>query len=1770
MSNQYYDFLTTRLVGWLDDQNINFGDRFYLLLNSMDEVNAFVETLKNTTNNNPLKFDMRDDGLNFEGLSLEIQDKKVIFVNTSDGVSQDFFVTLRNRVSDQQGIWQNTVLFFICHEALDSIVGGAFDVSKQDGPFNPDAIKRSLKEEVEKTDLSKAQKNILEIFSTKLIEDESMYFTLNDFENVFSIIEAKKITEDDFISLGYFPDFQIETLAVDRKQAEKRLEENRAAFQKIERFHSYTDTQEQLLGLIEGKDVVNRLTKEEEWKHVGFREVKNGIDKLKKSQNVKLSYLDDKIQEINPDIEIWDKSDEGGSKSSAKAKKRNLFLFPSEAIGNTFELLIPFDDIVSNKDISNTTILFQNNKAIPHKIECKGKRICMFIEDYDRGSIYSGQIVYRHKQKGNLIFTIRFIIFSGKSELLTSIKPLYRLSVSKSKGYSIELRPENQIVSLGDAEETQTIPIVDESQLDDIVLPKDESLLLNFENYSTEETSIPFNVRIEGTSMLIPFRIWDSQIKPSPKSAIEIERLRYNSNEQMEYIDGKIFQGTAIHYLHSYYQDILNLEQQIISNRILSGLIINDEVISSKQDYPENILNHFERLCEYLEKNKTVMSTATWTDELNEIVELFCEEVTQVINSLDEEQKVPRNYLNVTSIGRFLTDSEIVLSPFSPLLLGYARYMNRQLTSESISTNMLKQFNAKNLYPYIESKGILYESFYDSQVPRWLIYTTEKDKKLSELTVEVISSRLKNYVNYFSYIFSINDKMALNIAIIHMNDYEELLKAFISYFVSEMKNNQKANKSPYEVNPINIYIDTKRNFKTNVFEEFYSIKFLNDFEKIVGTSYSKYKVKDIEFEDLLQFLKEQINIFEDVNDDQYYHICFYQFNQISRPSSYSMKELAVSYSLGGLINSPNYDLIVDKYVNGYGYENIVTSEYGNELTRFVSKWNALSLATKTDLELFRPDQTLVNNIDSIDSTELDKYFSNSSWVTFLNPDVDLGYFTNSTHNLFVIHYTDQTSSANFDSITVTKDIEQYEKILFDHINKFDQEVKKENMPDIIKSFNILNGEWLLNLIGRKATANSNSNIFREKLSMISAYKETLGILDSPNIFWVPISLEEILRVSGMIGLKQKDGLFSNKSLGYSGSTSDDLLFMGLEIIGSKIEVHLVPIEVKVGNNPSAVIDKAIQQVLHTRKILEEVLITPKEGVEPLVTDFYRNFYLNLYFTNLDKLINNEIWIEKDYSKINSLKASILNGNYVFSKKINEHYCNGIVFSFKNEQAYRTIQKEEKGLLMVNVPEMDAYNLVYRSVPDIVGQIVEGHFDFDPMGLLRNAEIPITEGMELIEKTTTDSEVFSKAQTLSESDLVKNINPNETFDLILEVAKEEHKKYSPKEEIESQILESEIERPFEPHLSEKRLLIGHVKGSSKSVYWEYGHQELANRHMLITGKSGQGKTYFIQTLLYELSKNKISSIVFDYTDGFIKSQLEEEFLSKVGDKLDIKLVYQTNLPINPFKKQKIDLGDGDFFDESDQDMVDRVLQVLDYVFDLGIQQRHFLSQVLSLGIRVNGDDYTFSMLKNDLINDEDSRAANLLGRISELLDRDPFTYKNGSVDWEDYLDDSGKIHIFQLRSIQPNIQKVMIEFMLWDLFNYSTMKGNKNKPIPVVLDEIQNLSFKENAPTVKILKEGRKFGWSGIFATQSLNSIKGAVDSLFNAQQQVHFSPPEDQIGNVAKTLSSNQNERRVLEAKLAHLAKGECVINGQLLNEPLSKLTRLVDVVKIESLGNRR
>ncbi|MCL2923042.1 hypothetical protein, partial [Listeria monocytogenes] len=79
-------------------------------------------------------------------------------------------------------------------------------------------------------------------------------------------------------------------------------------------------------------------------------------------------------------------------------------------------------------------------------------------------------------------------------------------------------------------------------------------------------------------------------------------------------------------------------------------------------------------------------------------------------------------------------------------------------------------------------------------------------------------------------------------------------------------------------------------------------------------------------------------------------------------------------------------------------------------------------------------------------------------------------------------------------------------------------------------------------------------------------------------------------VSRQQGLEASSDIFSAKELGYKGTISDDLLFIGLEISNDTFKIHIMPVEVKVGSINSNVIEKAKEQVDHLFNLLNEELI----------------------------------------------------------------------------------------------------------------------------------------------------------------------------------------------------------------------------------------------------------------------------------------------------------------------------------------------------------------------------------------------------------------------------------------------------------------------------------------------------------------------------------------------------------------------------------------------------
>lgn len=356
--------------------------------------------------------------------------------------------------------------------------------------------------------------------------------------------------------------------------------------------------------------------------------------------------------------------------------------------------------------------------------------------------------------------------------------------------------------------------------------------------------------------------------------------------------------------------------------------------------------------------------------------------------------------------------------------------------------------------------------------------------------------------------------------------------------------------------------------------------------------------------------------------------------------------------------------------------------------------------------------------------------------------------------------------------------------------------------------------------------------------------------------------------------------------------------------------------------------------------------------------------------------------------------------------------------------------------------------------------------------------------------------------------------------------------------------SEDITPSELQIEDTRVLIGTDKTSEK-VFWEFGNKQLANRHLLITGTSGQGKTYSIQTMLYELSKSNISSVIFDYTEGFRLDQLEQEFVDKMGNHINQRVVKFENVPINPFKRQFIEF-DGNKFPEKDSDIAARFSNIMTHVYSFGDQQSAAIFDAVRIGLSKYKDGMNMQHFREELENEKQSnRSAHTV--ISKMQ---PFFYSiefepKSDFDWENVLYPSeSTATIFQLTAIDRDMQVIITELMLWDLWYYTTKNGSKDKPFVVVLDEAQNLSHKDKSPSCKILTEGRKFGWSAWYATQSLKVLDDEeVTRLMQAAFKLYFKPTDDEIVKMAKQLDPTDGS--IWLTALKNLKKGQCIAIGE-------------------------
>ena len=342
------------------------------------------------------------------------------------------------------------------------------------------------------------------------------------------------------------------------------------------------------------------------------------------------------------------------------------------------------------------------------------------------------------------------------------------------------------------------------------------------------------------------------------------------------------------------------------------------------------------------------------------------------------------------------------------------------------------------------------------------------------------------------------------------------------------------------------------------------------------------------------------------------------------------------------------------------------------------------------------------------------------------------------------------------------------------------------------------------------------------------------------------------------------------------------------------------------------------------------------------------------------------------------------------------------------------------------------------------------------------------------------------------------------------------------------------------IEEIRVYIGKDRNGNK-VYWDFGHPKLANRHLLITGTSGQGKTYSIQTMLRELAKNGISSVIFDYTEGFREDQLEPAFRNTLKDKITQNIVYFTGIPIDPFRRQEIEVG-GLKAPEKISDVAQRIATIFTHVYDFGEQQFAAIYEACSSAISTYGAQTDMNRFREKLGEVKNAAAKTVMSKMIPFFDSVEFQ-PGSSFDWNSVINADGSVIIFQLTNYVREIQVIITELMLWDAWHYFKKNGDKNTPFVVVLDEAQNLSMKMGSPAEIILREGRKFGWSAWFATQSLKSLSDVeVVNLHQAPYSLYFKPTDDEIVKISKQIDPVSSSNWIPPLKALH--KGQCIVVG--------------------------
>ncbi|QBQ04842.1 DNA phosphorothioation-dependent restriction protein DptH [Sporosarcina pasteurii] len=1726
MSNQFYEYIAEQLVVFFKKQSSNQKiGRYYLQLPSIETSEILYEALKIEEASSAFFYQHEKGNERYETIALTYQGYKFVIAIVNESITSSFLVTLRNAMSLQQGEWKNASLILLTSNLQDSIKDGSINLTHEGMPLHVEQFIGSLEKMIELQVKNPMSRRIIKHFLESREREYALEnTTFLDFEEVLNIANKEEITTEDYRELHYFPDDELrqllseqETLPVKsrawnqkEKEIQHRLNKNTELHHDIEQTREQGSAREELEARFGAgrRDLEPKSNPDKDkWYETDLTKILNWEEDIKNTTKIEL--INDDIKCVNKHIELWKRPN---ATTAAGLRTWHLIAFVSpEEEAQEIEVRIPFSQRLKKEHILSRAQSYTNTS---------GKNLVITAKVEEGADFYRS--VYRHE--GKTPYTFNLLVLKSTSEPFESIRHHYKIQTGQRANYAIELQIDHQHFQLGTGTERE-VAIKENEQV--IVSDLDETLKLEIEpSASTDDHSV--KCFIQTPSFTVPIVVKDEALRILPKTAHQIWVEKFEKQQSIELIedDSKAIIQDYLYTTHLNERKYFKLEERWAKKKWAYGKYEDSNLEAITLAIPDSVKEAYHAYLEAVEEQGTIHSFTFYDEALREKAEMYVEAFLTEIENIEVDSILQDEVRNLMKLGRIDINDELIFTSYAPLNVAYQLELQKTINGEDIDRNTIERMQNSHFAPLIVEEGITYKPVVHDRMSEWTIYRPSDEVNVGESNLylaQLVQEKIEQFYEYYPYLFTISGNTPLRISIVNIPDDREIVKGLLNMYLKEVKKG----KELHALRPIEISAYT-RGYHVSHFEIFQQMENYEEVEHYFqGLSFNnKYDIPRDVFYQLQRLIRYSVHSIED--QIKYAHLSFYKMDGKSEVVQQKTQDLPDSLALNGLLTSPTSQLTEEGgYRIGFGTGGHRVNKE-NLLEKSILKWNEYVANMMTNgLNPYNKDIALSTRVHALNEQLLEDLYKQTNWVTFINPEVDLLYFTERRDDLIIVHYSDQLSSSHaYDAITVTNKSTQYVQVIKQFLESREIKTTQKEIEETIKAFNVFNGEWLLRAIQNK------SHDQREKMSVLSAVKLSLKYFKekAPEVTWIPISMEEIVRVSNAIQLNKKDGLFSGKTIGRSGNCSDDLLMMGFKVDEQdQLILYLYPIEVKIGHNQSGVIDKGISQVKELNHRLKEVL-----NESTFDAKFMRHFFAQRMITVAQKMEQQQFWIDQVWIT-EQISHRLLNGDFTVAINGLPSFGEGAIFSFKKEEVSENSSRIDN-VLVLAYPEQMGYEWLAKSMDEVM------KFDMK---------------IELEVENTKKREEYSPEQPVKES--FEQAKPSVMNEQDIDKREEDVKTQQVKEKTATtQPLVEKGKDNF------SRPLIGYTQ-YDLARHWEFGHKELPNRHLLIGGRSGQGKTYFIQSLLMGLSSANQPSLVIDYSSSYTKTQLEEDFVAHLGDRLVEHSVYRDKIPINPFaRRTRIVSGKEEL--EPIVETAGRVMEVFASVYRLGPQQEMVLYRAIKSGIENHGSQMTMSLLEEELYSLEGaskSVVGSLLSRLIQFIHLDPFNYSTEHK-WDDYFQDDGQVTIVQLDGYsQIEIKKILTEFILWDLWYFRLSKTEEN-PMAIVLDEAQNLAFGEGTPANLILREGRKFGWSAWFATQTFTNFSSEeLSTLQGAATKVFFNPAESEVSSISRNLGGDYQEA------LRKLVKGQCLITGQFMEEDGTLSQSQVYVVSVPPMNQR-